>query len=178
MVDSMEDEMEIIEGERCPLCLQNTLTLMERVLNIPHFGVTHMFSMHCENPDCDYHLADLEAEEDKKPVKDSLEISSEEHLQWYIVKSADATVKIPRMVELAPGPDSSGFISTIEGLLNRFKTILEELTQDDDKDVAKKAKNHLKKLNRVLWGRESIKIVLEDKSGNSSFIRERLEFEE
>lgn len=173
----MSDEYDgdVITGERCPLCLQETLTLMERSVEVPHFGLTHIFSMQCENPDCDYGMADLESDENKPAYKETVELDSEEKMGWYIVKSSHATLKIPRMVEMTPGADAEGFITTIEGVLNRFKKILEELKQDDDKAVAKKAKNQLKKLQKVMWGQESVKLTIEDKTGNSMIIKERLE---
>ncbi len=168
----MAEEIDIVEGERCPYCLKKTLTLMERVIDIPHFGLTHVFSMECQDPECGYHMSDVESDENRKPMKETFEVSSEDDLRVRVVKSSAATVKIPRMVEITPGPDSNGYVTNVEGVLNRFKKVLEELTHDDDKAAAKKAKNQLKKLQRVLWGRESVKIILEDPSGNSAFIRE------
>jgi zinc finger protein len=165
-----QEEMEIVEGERCPYCLQKTLTLAERVIDIPYFGVTHVFSMDCQNEGCGYFFSDVEAEEQKGKVKQTFKVTNENDLKVRVVKSSSATIKIPRMVELPGGDNASGYITNVEGLLNRFKKILEELTQDDDKDVAKKAKNHLKKLGRVLWGRDEITIHLEDSAGNSGFI--------
>ena len=40
-----EEEVDIVEGEPCPFCHTNNLTLMERILEIPYFGVTHVFSI-------------------------------------------------------------------------------------------------------------------------------------
>ena len=127
--------------------------------------------MECQN--CDYQMSDLEAEEQRKPLRISYEVRSEKDLAARLIKSSSATVKIPRMVEIKPGPDSQGYITNIEGLLKRVKTILDELSQDDDKETAKKAKGHLKKLQRVMWGRETMKIMLDDPSGNSAIITEK-----
>ncbi|MBN2459690.1 hypothetical protein JXB28_05370 [Candidatus Woesearchaeota archaeon] len=50
-----------------------------------------------------------------------------------------------------------------------------EVVRDDseDEEDKKKAKNILKKLLRVMWGQEKLKMVIEDPSGNSAIISEK-----
>ena len=168
----MSSEVDVLEGERCPICMKETLTLREQSMDIPYFGLTHIFSMDCSN--CDYRVADVESDEQRKPIKQSFTVESEEDLSVRVIKSSSATIKIPRMLTIEGGqPDSEGYITNIEGLLNRFKAVLEELKQDDDKAVAKKAKNHFKRLQKVLWGQESLTITLEDKTGNSMIVSDK-----
>ena len=66
------------------------------------------------------------------------------------------------------------FVSNIEGIIERFKKQIEAIrdSAEDDED-RKKAKNLLKKLQRVLWGDETLKITLEDPSGNSGFVTQK-----
>ena len=172
----MEQDLEMLEGQRCPYCLKDTLTLMERVLDIPEYGVLHVFGMKCENDECGYEMSDLEAEDDKPAYKETIEVD-EDKLNWYVVKSASATISIPRMLTMEPGADSDGFITTIEGVLNRFKAVLEELRQDDDKSVSKKAKNKIKKIQKVLMGQDTLKLTLDDPSGTSKFIKKSLDLD-
>jgi zinc finger protein len=123
---------------------------------------------------CKFHKADIEAEEKKDPVKYTLDIESEKDMKIRVVKSSEATVKIPHMISMTPGPGSDGFITNIEGLLNRFKKIIED-TRDNEEDPAakKKAKNMLKKLTKAMWGQAPLKIIIEDPSGNSAIIDEK-----
>jgi zinc finger protein len=168
----MTGDIEILEGERCPICMKETLTLKEQAIDIPYFGLTHVFGMDCSS--CGYHMSDVESDESHKAVKQKFTVESEDDLNVRIVKSSAGTIKIPRMVTIEGGKDDSdGYVTTIEGVLNRFKDVLEDLKSDDDKAVAKKAKNHLKRLNKVLWGQESITIQLEDKTGNSMIITDK-----
>ena len=44
---------------------------------------------------------------------------------------------------------------------------------EEDQDKKKKAKNLLKKLNKVLWGQEPLKIIIEDPTGNSAIISDK-----
>ena len=104
----------------------------------------------------------------------TLEISSEDDLNIKIVKSGNATVKIPRVITMEAGPASNGYITNVEGLLERVKNIIQSAAEsEDDAAVKKKAKNLIKKLNKVLVGRESLKIIIEDKSGNSAIISDK-----
>ena len=57
--------------------------------------------------------------------------------------------------------------------MERVKKIVEGTVDDDDDAVKKKAKNMVKKLNKVLVGREKLKIIIEDPSGNSAILSER-----
>ncbi len=77
-------------------------------------------------------------------------------------------------MSMEAGPDSIGFVSNVEGLLKKFKDILEaERDTTDDDDVRKNAKNLLKKLWKVECGDQELKIVIEDTSGNSAVISEK-----
>ena len=93
-----------------------------------------------------------------------------------LVKSAEATVKIPHITTITPGPASQGFVTNIEGVLNRVKYQIETArdTAEDDADK-KKAKNLLKKLMKIMWGQEKQKIIIEDPSGNSAIISDKAE---
>lgn len=162
---------EELDSQPCPLCHEKTLILTESETEIPYFGKVYLYSMTCNN--CKYHKADVESAEQKEPVKYTFEISSEDDMKVRIVKSSEATVKIPHITAITPGPASQGYITNIEGILNRVKQqieILRDTAEDDDKT---KAKNLLKKLIRIKWGQEKQKIIIEDPSGNSAIISEK-----
>ena len=164
---------ETISGQLCPLCHQKTLTLTEEDTEVPYFGKVFLYSMTCSN--CKYHKADVEAAE-KNPCKYTFEISNEQDMKVRVVKSSEAAVKIPHITTITPGPASQGFVTNIEGILNRVKYQIESLrdTAEDDDDK-KKAKNLLKKLTKIMWGQEKQKIIIEDPSGNSAIISDKAE---
>ncbi len=168
----MEDQIDIIDKQPCPMCRKKTLTLREVSREIPYFGMCYVFSMDCSN--CDYHMADVEIDTDGKPVKHSVDIEEEKDLSIRVVKSSSATIKIPRMIEITPGPISSGYITNIEGILNRIKKVIESKKDDDDSSVRKKAKSQLKKIQRVIWGREKLTLTIEDPNGNSAIISDKV----
>jgi zinc finger protein len=165
-----EDNM--IKGQPCHICGKNGLTLSEIEQDIPHFGNAFILTMYCE--ECKYKKTDVNLETKQEPAKYTFTIENEKDLNVRIVKSSEATIKIPRMITITPGVASDGFVSNVEGLLNRITNILESTRDsEDDPSKRKKAKNQLKKLSRVLWGRENLTIEISDPSGNSAIISDK-----
>ncbi len=70
--------MDKLEKERCPVCLKSTLTLIEDEKEIPYFGKIFIFSMNCS--DCNYNMADVEAEQPRPPIKITFTIEAEKDL--------------------------------------------------------------------------------------------------
>jgi zinc finger protein len=161
-----------LQGQPCPVCHKKTLMLMEEQRVVPHFGKLFLFSMTCA--ECKYHLADVETTEKKEPCKFSFDISSEKDLNVKVVKSSKAIVKIPHVTTIIPGSASNGYITNVEGIINRIKHSI-EIARDSEEDnaIRKKAKNLLKKLNKVVLGQEKIKLIIEDPSGNSAILSDK-----
>ena len=170
----MSEEGKVLTGELCPFCNQKTLTLREAERDIPHFGKIYVFSMDCDS--CQYHKADLEVADRHGPVKYTLEINSEEDMKIRVVKSSSATIKIPHLGSIEPGEIANGYVTNVEGILNRLKKQIENIKEEsDDKVDVKKAKNLLKKITKIIWGHEKAKMILEDPNGNSAIISEKAE---
>ena len=169
--------MDKLDKQPCPFCNQNTLTLTEDETEIPYFGKAFLFSMDCSN--CKAHKADVEAAEIKEPTKYTITVDSEKDMQIRVIKSSNATVKIPQMrMSVTPGPASIGYISNIEGLLDRFKEIIEgEKEVAEEQEEKKHAKNLLKKLWKVKLGEIPLKIIIEDPTGNSAIISDKAKIE-
>jgi zinc finger protein len=167
-----EDNLNVVMGELCPICSKKGLSLTEREQEIPYFGNVLLFAMSCAS--CKFHKADVECLDVKDPMKYSIEVSGPEDMKIRVVKSSQATVKIPYIADIIPGPASNGFVSNVEGILQRVKHQV-EATRDseEDKSAVKKAKNIIKKINKVTWGEEKAKIIIEDPSGNSAIISDK-----
>lgn len=163
-----------LENQPCPLCHEKTLTLMEEEMEVPYFGKVFIFSMTCSI--CKYHKADVEAAEKKDPAKYTFEVTSEKDMNVRVVRSSEATIKIPHITTITPGPASQGFITNVEGIFKRVKQQTEVLKDTaDDNAERKKVKNLLKKITRIMWGQEKSKIIIEDPSGNSAIISDKAE---
>lgn len=169
--------MDKLENQPCPFCSEKKLTLSEEEITIPSFGKVFLFSMLCLN--CNYRKSDVEAQEQKDPVKITITIDSEKDMNIRVVKSSEARISIPHMrMAVGPGPDSEGYISNIEGVLDRFKKMIEDerdIAEDDD--VKKYAKNQLKKIWKVKLGDIPLKFIIEDPSGNSAIVSDKAKVE-
>lgn len=152
--------MQKLEHEPCPFCKKKTLSLTEDEVDIPYFGKCFLFSMQCSS--CKYFKSDVEAAERKEPIRYTLEVNSTKDMNIRIVKSSEATIKIPQLkVEVTPGPASEGYITNVEGVLQRFKKqIGQERDNADDDEVREKAKSLLKKFWKVECGDVAVKIVI------------------
>ncbi|MFH1398552.1 MAG: ZPR1 zinc finger domain-containing protein [Candidatus Woesearchaeota archaeon] len=164
--------LSVLTEQECPVCKNKTLELREDEQDIPYFGKVFLMSMTCSS--CMFHQADVEAFEQKEPCKYTLEVSSEEDMKIRVVKSSQATVKIPHIVTITSGPSSQGYVTNVEGILTRVKSSIELARDSEEEEEAKKrAQKLIKKLNRVMWGSEKLKIIIEDPSGNSAIISDK-----
>lgn len=161
-----------LKGQECHLCGEKKLILREEELEIPHFGKVYVLTMECEA--CGYKKSDIEPAEAKEPCRYTLEIESDADLNIRIVKSGEATVKIPHIITMEPGVASEGYITNVEGLLEKVKKIIESsLEAEEDEDAKNKGRNLVKKLGKALVGREKLKIIIEDKTGHSAIISDK-----
>ncbi len=171
--------MDKLENQKCPVCFKDTLTLTEENTEVPYFGRVFIFSMKCSNAECDYSMSDVETEERKDPTKYTIEINSDKDMNIRVVKSSTGIVRIPQLkVDIEPGVASIGYVTNIEGVLDRVKKIIEEerdTTEDDD--IKENAKKLLKKIWKIKLGDLPIKIIIEDESGNSAIISEKAKIE-
>ncbi len=159
-----------INDQECPVCHENSLTMKEVIRDINGFGIAHFLSMSCNK--CGYFKSDIEADEERTPFKETIKIENENDLEIKIIKSAQATIKFQRISEIKPTDTSNGYITTIKDLLNTEKKKLDELKEgEEDQAEIKKIKNKIKKIGRVLWGRDSLQITIEDPTGNSLILR-------
>ena len=180
--------MDELKNQECPVCHKKTATLIEDQRNFPKFQC-FLFSISCSS--CNYHKSDIELEpkkeniecskkisnirselEPKQQKKQTIEIKDSKQLKTQIAKSSEAIIKIPQIkLTIKPDVSANGYITTISGLISKYKKELEqERDSADSTEDRKKAKNQLKKLWKVEWGDVPIKVNLEDKSGNSAII--------
>jgi len=172
MAENEENRPTKLEGQQCPMCGKKTLTLFEEEREVPYFGKCFIFSMTCSN--CKYHKADVEASENHEPSRYTLEIDSEDDMKIRIVRGSSGTINLMRITKIEGGPQSNGFITNVEGIINRIRHQIEAVRDsEEDPAIKKKCKNMLKKLTKIAWGQEKAKLVIEDPTGNSAIVSEK-----
>jgi len=165
-------DMTEVKNQLCSMCGKKTMELREEEREVPFFGKVYIFSVTCTS--CKYHKADVEVTDKNEPCKYTLEIDGEEDMKIRVIKSSQATVKIPHVITIEPGTAGTGYISNVEGILKRVKHVIETARDSgEDKSARKKAKKLLRKLNNVIWGKEKLKLIIVDPSGNSAIVSEK-----
>lgn len=123
---------------------------------------------------CKFHKSDVECVEEQDPSRHTLKISSAEDMCIRVVKSSQATIKIPSIVTITPGVASSGYVSNVEGILRRVENRIKHSLKDENSVSAKKTgKRHLRKIREAVGGVGNLKIIIEDPSGNSSIVSDK-----
>ncbi|XP_014672199.1 PREDICTED: zinc finger protein ZPR1-like isoform X1 [Priapulus caudatus] len=122
---------------------------------------------HCGNSNSDIQPGGMVQEHG---IKITVAINSEADLNRQVVKMDTATVKIPEIDLEVPAHTQSGTLTTIEGILERAITGLEQeqpIRYAMDEDLARKIEKTIEKLKSYRKGNETFTLILDDPSGNS-----------
>jgi zinc finger protein len=156
----------------CPVCrCKNSMVVITKAENIPYFGEIMESTARCHN--CGYKHSDIMCLEQKEPVKYSLKVD-ESNLNARVIRSQSATISIPELgLKVEPGPRSQGYVSNIEGVLNRFHDAVKTaMNLVDDEQSKKNALNLLEEIEKIKTGEITVTVVIEDPFGHSMIIHE------
>lgn len=165
----------VVENQQCPICGKNKATFSEYEIDDAYAGPIAIFSIKCL--DCGFKNSDLEFIEQGEPAEYSVDIESLEDLNIRVIKSGACEIKIPNFrISVDSTMGNEGFISNIEGVIDRFKQQILFLKRDSDLDKTKrkKLKNLLKGIEDVLAGERKITLKLIDDSGSSAIISDKV----
>ena len=120
-----EQEIEI----PCPMCsVEGQVRMLTHIDEIPYFGEHTQITVLCHA--CGWRQTDFLPAEGKKPGASTLVISKPEHIRARVVRSSSCTVRIPELdLEVKPGTASTGYVSNVEGVINRFMDIIIMVTR-------------------------------------------------
>ena len=164
-LNNFEDNVSMSD---CPVCGgKNTLRVTSKTDNIPYFGDIFETSVLCEQ--CGYQSSDSISLEQNDPVKYILKID-ETKMNTRVAKSQTATITIPELgLKVEPGAKSQGYVSNVEGILNRFEdAVLRAIKlESDNSDVQDNALNIIELITQLKMGELTANLILEDPWGNS-----------
>jgi len=156
----------------CPICnAHQSMEVTTKTETIPYFGEIMESTLLCS--ECGYKHADTICIDQKDPVKYTL-IVGKDNLNARVVKSQSTTITIPEIgLKVEPGPQSQGYVSNVEGVLNRFEKAVKTALSWAEEDHAKKnAVQILEDIERVKNGQKEVTLVLEDPFGHSMVMDE------
>lgn len=158
----------------CPACgAENKAKSIMREIEIPHFGKVLETTIQCD--ECGFKHNDIISLEQHDPAKYTIDINKD-NLSVRVVRSQSATVSIPEIgIKVEPGPKSEGFVTNIEGIIERFKDAAKKaLNLFTDEESQKNAKNTLKQLNDLIDGKTTATLIIEDPFGQSNIVSDNL----
>jgi len=169
--------MESTVEQPCPICFSdNGLTMIAHTSEIPYFGEHTQLTILC--PSCGWRHTDFIPAEGKKPGAWSLDIDDVSILTARIIRSSSCTVEINELGLLVePGGATTGYVSNIEGVLNRFEDAIQlmyrQSKSSNEIDIIEKCEKLLGKIELVKSGNLSVNITLLDPMGHSQILHEK-----
>jgi zinc finger protein len=152
------------EKTKCPMCGSYSLVIREYIYDVPYFNEIVISEGHCES--CGYKYRDVRVLNVSEPKKIVIKVKGEKELGYLLIKSATSAILIKeRGFEMIPGPASTGFITTVEGILLRFLDATE--TACKGRETEPVCKENLEWLRRAIDGKEQFTLIICDYDGTS-----------
>ena len=171
-------EIQVLPLGDCPICGgKGTLKVIQHVHEIPYFGKVMESTIYCEK--CGYRNADVMILEDRPPKLYTVRVENEKDLFTRVVRSKSGTIELEEIgVKIEPGPAAEGFVSNVEGVLERVRETLlmakEFRRQEGDEEAVKKANEILEYIEEVKEGKKPLTVKIADPLGNSALIGEKV----
>ncbi|MCX6683665.1 MAG: ZPR1 zinc finger domain-containing protein [Methanoregula sp.] len=157
----------------CPTC-NTDIEYLYTTENIPYFSDILIISAIC--PSCGYRFVDTQMLKHGEPVRYVHRTATQEDLAIRVVRSMSASIEIPELgVRIDPGPTCQGFVSNIEGVLDRIVHAIGSAIIDGDAEERENARLLLEKIARIKRGELPVTLILEDPSGNSAIVSDGAE---
>ena len=155
----------------CPCC-NTDIEYLYKTENIPYFSDILIISAIC--PACGYKFVDTQLLKHNEPARYTVAVDSEEDLSIRVIRSMSASIEIPELgVRIDPGPVCQGFVSNVEGVLDRIgEVVTDALRWGNDVERENAAALHAD-IAKVKAGTFPITLILEDPCGNSGIESER-----
>ena len=122
----------------CPICqLQGEVYMIDHIDEIPYFGEHTQVTVMCHS--CGWKQTDFIPAEGKKAGCWSLVIENQNHLKSRVVRSSSCTIRIPELdLQVNPGSNATGYVSNVEGVINRFVEVINMVLRDLQNDISAK----------------------------------------
>ncbi|MFQ5814905.1 MAG: ZPR1 zinc finger domain-containing protein [Candidatus Hydrothermarchaeaceae archaeon] len=123
---------------------------------------------------CGYRHSEVFTLEEKGPVRYEMTVSAVEDMSVRVVRSSKSTIEVPELgVKITPGQEAEGFVSNVEGVLERIADVLLSVKSLGHGKKVAKANELLKRIDGIKMGEEKIHLVITDPTGNSAIISDK-----
>ena len=145
------------------------------LVDMPNFKEALLTTLQCEK--CHYKSSDILLTGQDKPMEYRLSISSADDLDTHVARSSSASIEIPELgVRIDPVSSGESFISNVEGVLKRVRSVLEQSERaSDDAGTKAKARELLGKIELMMDGKFNATLIIRDPLGNSFIAGDKAE---
>jgi zinc finger protein len=155
----------------CPVCNEE-VEYIYQTENIPYFSDIIIIRALCDK--CGYRYVDTQVLKNLEPGRQEFRIETPDDLNTRVVRSMQGIVVIPELgVRIDPGPACEGFISNIEGVLDRIKGVIEGVIACGDETEQENGEKFLEAIESIKRGELPVTLIIDDPSGNSAIISEK-----
>jgi len=152
----------------CPTC-NTQIEYLYQTENIPYFSDILIISATC--PSCGYRYVDTQMLKNAEPVRYELAVTARDDLDVRVVRSMTGILEIPEIgVRIDPGPACQGFVTNVEGVLDRIGQAVKAAVRDGDETEKENARRLLAKLDAIKAGEMPVTVILQDPLGNSVLV--------
>ena len=154
---------------RCPSCDDESIVSSQSEYEVDHFGSVLINVSSCQK--CGYKHTDVTTLTAREPTALSAKITNVDDLNIRVIKSGTATVSIPEFgATITPGPYSEGFITNVEGILDRIKDALTFMLASATGKRLARGQRMLKELEMIREEPKEFTLVIKDPLGNSALV--------
>ena len=160
----------------CPICGGNgTLKALQYIHEIPYFGKVMESTIICEK--CGYRNADVMILEERAPKLYTVRVEEGRGLFTRVIRSKSGTIELDEVgIKIEPGPAAQGFVTNVEGVIERVKETLlmarNFKEEDGDESAVERIDELLSYIEEVREGKKPITVRVMDPFGNSALIGE------
>jgi zinc finger protein len=155
----------------CPVC-NTDIEYLYQTEEIPFFSEMLIIRARCEA--CGYRFVDTQILNEAEPTRYELDVNSSEDLNIRVVRSMRCAMEIPELgVRVDPGPACEGFVSNVEGVIDRVEQVVDGVLTWASQDERENAFRLKERISAIRRGEMPITLIFDDSSGNSAIIADK-----
>lgn len=166
---AMDEDDECYIGT-CPACGARALKIIENEHAAPLVGRLLTITLRCEV--CGYRDVSVYNVEAHEPTRITFKVEARGDLNARVIRSPTAKVTIPEFgAEIRPGVAAEGFVSNVEGVLQRVLDAAELLLEwAGSPDKRRRAEEVINEIKKAMSGERTFHVIIEDPYGNSAIV--------
>lgn len=151
----------------CPVCGRGGLKVSQIQYEVPNLGPLGIFTVSCAL--CGFKQNDVMQLETHPPACYTAKIMGVEDLKTIVIRSSTGALRIPELgARIDPGSKAEGFISNVEGVLERLENAVKSsIVLSDDEGAKKRGEKFFLKLKKARDGAIPFTLILKDPLGHS-----------